>query len=157
MNEKALWEAFKNDKNAVLQQCPDINDLAAYIDNRLSDDEKKKMEEHLNNCPKCLESVLAIKQLQYDIPAHLEDISKAQALLVAKSTANEPTKRFPASWMAASVVFVLLSFGGYVAGKGTYMATDETLQAFLENDLQPIASVMGETTIPDFFELGEIQ
>lgn len=158
MNEKALWEQLKNDNKSSSSVCPDINELAAYIDGNLSDSEHESMEQHLNACPECLDMVLALNEMpNYEKDLNLQTISKAQALFEGKASPGSIYDRFPSSWLVASALFIFFSFGGFFAGQNTFESSQNALELLWDEDLQPLASSLDDSDTFEYFNFGELQ
>ncbi|MBL7202836.1 MAG: DUF4384 domain-containing protein [Desulfobacteraceae bacterium] len=69
---KQVFEKMRNDipQPAI---CPDDEILGAYIENRLSEKERDRTEEHLALCRKCTENIVAISEIETS-PPYTEEI-----------------------------------------------------------------------------------
>jgi hypothetical protein len=72
--------------------CPGDEDLAAYMDNRLSAREMTKIQEHMNQCPECratLAATLESRQIPVRKKPPQDWIDKAQALVPEQQATND--------------------------------------------------------------------
>ena len=154
MNEKDLWNRYKNSLSGDVSQCPDTNDLAAYIDGGLDPESRESIEAHLNRCPECLDAILEIGSLkqEFGLPASTDFPDDRRKIPIA----NNIPEKFTLLRFAASVVFLLLSVGGYVAGESVCETSEKTAVKFLENDLQPLAEIMDRSEKLFYFDTGVI-
>ncbi len=156
MNEKELWERFKSEsKPTNLSKCPDINDLAAYADGRLDSDERKKMEAHLSRCDPCLDMLLALKAMRESgTETRLQDVTRAMEMWDKAYGVRKKTDHPALIGIAASLLFLLVSFGGFKAGTQWVVSSESTLQSFLDEDLAPLSELLGDSPPLDFIEEG---
>jgi len=43
--------------------CPDVNDFAGYLDNKLDENDKNTVEQHMSKCPPCRNNMYEIRML----------------------------------------------------------------------------------------------
>lgn len=152
MNERELWEKYAGSEREA-GECPDIIDLAAYIDGTLSESEKERVERHLSRCPECLDAVLAMKRVESE-PLHLGDTAIARDVWKRMNGETKPgigrLRVSVALQVAASVLFLLIALGGYKAGMQTYVSTDVAASDPIGEEIDEMASLFDETW--DFFD-----
>jgi len=88
-------------------KCLDEKTLSSYLDERLSDAERKKIEEHIADCNICLGTLLVAYESQGSgkkCPAILKDKIKNRLGL------KQPKKRPELKWLFAGLFFFILSF-----------------------------------------------
>jgi len=88
-------------------RCLDEKTLSSYLDERLSDAERKSIEEHIADCNICLGTLLVAYESQDSgrrCPAILKDKIKSRLGL------KQPKKRPELKWLFASLFFFILSF-----------------------------------------------
>jgi len=144
MNDKALWEQFKTESETTIA-CPDILQLSAYMDKRLSQKEQKEIEAHLNQCEECLESTLSLFALQKE----KNEALPMSSILSAQKLVKEPIQVVNRPWtlkqgIAASLFFMIVSFAGYSTGKTTYNTNDLLVQTFLDEDITQFSTALDE-------------
>jgi len=87
--------------------CPDEKTLSSYLDESLSEAERRNVEGHVSNCNHCLDFLLvaydAQKKLQKCPPALKEKIRKRLGL-------KEKKKRPELKWLFAALFLFALSF-----------------------------------------------
>jgi len=88
-------------------RCLDERMLSSYLDEKLSDAERKKIEEHIADCNICLDMLLVAYESQgrsKKCPAILKDRIKNKLGL------RQPKKRPELKWFFAGLFFFALSF-----------------------------------------------
>jgi len=148
MTEKELWEQYDTERDPESgSACPDFNDLGAYIEGNLDDEEREKIEAHLNRCPECLDLVLALRE---DIVAEneplLRDLTLAENAWQEKKTRHKRSLAHSAWRIAAGIVFLLIARGGFETGMQTRVSADTASGFALEEDLDAIATVLNDKT-----------
>ncbi len=96
MDDKKLGQLLRAKKNAILSRgwrCPDETQLAGYVDARLSESEKNRLESHLAECDFCLGQVAALLRLE---GAPLEENVPPALLARAKDLVEAPVT--PSVW-----------------------------------------------------------
>ena len=156
MNEKELWERFKEESvPSEISECPDINDLAAYAEGRLEEREKEKMEAHLSRCEPCLDTLLALKALdKSEKHTHLQDVTHAIEIWDREYGIRKERGRTALFAIAASILFLIVSLGGFKAGTLRGVSSESGLQNFLDEDLAPISELLGDSQPLDFMDEG---
>ena len=156
MNEKELWERFKSEsKPTNISECPDINDLAAYAEGRLEGREREKMEAHLSRCDPCLDMLLALKAVrESEAETRLLDVTRAMKIWDQAYGVRKKTDHPALIGIAASLLFLLISFGGFKAGTQWVVSSESTLQSFLDEDMAPLSELLGDSQPLDFMEEG---
>jgi hypothetical protein len=89
-------------------------DLAAYLDGRLSADKKSELENHFSRCPACFDELVEIAEIMRGrdkIPAHF--LSQA---LEEKSGALRPALRLRLVFEVAAAVLVVVFIGYFFLG-----------------------------------------
>jgi len=158
MKEKELWETFKKGKEQTADTCPDILELAAYMDKQLDEKRREEVETHLNRCEECLENTLALFKVQQEIPRSIPLASaNAAHSLVGENKHPADRRRQFIQGAAASLLFLLASLSGYRFGTDTGAVTEYALQAFLDEDLASLSSAIdGESILFDTDFTGDI-
>jgi hypothetical protein len=143
MNEKELWQQFKDETEVITTCCPDILKLSAYMDNRLSKEEQERIEVHLNQCEECLESTLSLFEVQKEqnTPLPMSSVLSAQELIEAPLQITKSFWSLSQS-IAASLFFIMVSFTGYTAGEMTYETNDLVFQSILDEEMEQFATVL---------------
>ena len=88
-------------------KCLDDRMLSSYLDEKLSDAERKKIEEHIADCDICLDMLLVAYESQgrnKKCPAILKDRIKNKLGL------KQPKKKPELKWLFAGLFFFALSF-----------------------------------------------
>lgn len=101
---------MKDAKNILEKtECPSIDVLYNYVENKLSHKEKHQLEAHLNDCPFCNEALEGIASVDKD--------SFKKSIEVINKNIDEQTKKtisYQQFAVAASVVFLMFLGGLYV-------------------------------------------
>jgi anti-sigma factor RsiW len=148
MNEREIWKKYARKREEEAGACPDIVDLAAYIDGTLAEEERERIERHLSRCPACLDAVLAMKNLETG-PLRLDDTLRAQKVWEACVAPERTPKRMYgtpiALRVAASVLFLLIALGGYRAGVQTCVSADLTASDPIAEEMDEMAGLFDES------------
>jgi anti-sigma factor RsiW len=104
------------------ESCPSQMELAGYLDNRLADVDRRRLEDHLAICDECLEMVCEARTLldvtgTPDVPASVA--AQAKALRRPSPTTRQHQHgplRFVGEWGLAAAAAIVLCFLSYQAG-----------------------------------------
>ena len=131
--ERRLWERYSASHKPRRGPCPDAAELAAYIDGRASPRQVEHIEEHLLACPQCLQAVCEARELLSAEAAAFvpPEVTAAAKALVSPPAQRAKTRRARISllwrvgrWAAAAAAALILGYGGFRAGQGTYRQRD---------------------------------
>lgn len=142
MNDKALWQQFQKTAETTTP-CLDLLQLSAYMDKRLDKKETEEIETHLNHCDECLESMLAL----FEAKKASNDVLPMSTVISAQELVEDPVQVSHKQWnigqaFAASLLFGLIAFGGYITGKSTYETNDLAVQIVLDEDIQQFSNAL---------------
>ncbi|MDR6879411.1 anti-sigma factor [Bacillus sp. 3255] len=122
--------------------------IAAYMDNELTDKERKQVEKHLGHCPQCsalLDDLLAIQNQVHkafqaiEVPHSLED--KVIAQLNLETSPSRATLRV---WILAPFLCVLGLFAISVVVTGAFLLNlSSILFKFMFNLIYATSSILG--------------
>jgi len=151
-----LWLQFLRGRSAPETACPDETVLAAYVDDRVGEEERAAVERHLCDCDRCraavMETRLAIGESAGPLPSGLERRAKA---LVGDRVAAAPVPvagrvlKFPGwavvNWAAAAAACLVVSYCGYALGQRTARDREQIERKTVDSMLP--GSVLRETLI----------
>jgi len=155
-DEKKLWSRFSRSRSVPDAACPDETVLAAYLDDRVGEEERAAVERHLCDCDRCRTAVMetcpAIGEPAGPLPSGLERKAKA---LVRDNAAAAPVPvpgrvlRFPGwavvNWAAAAAACLVVSCCGYALGQRTARDREQIERKTVDSMLP--GSVLRETLI----------
>ena len=130
--ERRLWKRYSASHRPRPGPCPDAVELAAYIDGRASPRQVEHIEEHLLACPDCLQAVREARELTSAevttfVPPEVIAAAKAALASPAERAGQRPGKYLRAAlvwrigrWAAAAAAALIISYGGFRIGQGTY-------------------------------------
>jgi len=137
---RALWERYRGGGPAHPRSpCLEPNALAAYIDGRLPDDARPRLEAHLACCPSCREQLGEARAILAadTLPVPPDTVAAAKALVTpgaCHAGILPRLRREVAWWAAAAAIAAAASFAGYRIGRHA-------------PDLDPSAIVRSENTL----------
>ena len=99
--------------------CPDLNDLAAFLEERAS----AAVEEHVAACPACAGQLRELEELRHALPAPVP------AALEKRARSLVPGRRrwVAPAWAALAAVAVALSYASYRLGEEAFFAAEVSL------------------------------
>ncbi|MHC4414667.1 MAG: zf-HC2 domain-containing protein [Planctomycetota bacterium] len=137
--EHELWRLYSAAAPPVTGECPSLIDLAAYIDRRASESQRRAIEAHLAQCSGCLKAVGEIGLRPADrhdpsAPAPPSVIESAKALVPGPACARHsyrfrlPDTGWPAMarWSATAAASIAICFVGYQAGSRSLAPQEST-------------------------------
>ncbi|MEN8152507.1 MAG: zf-HC2 domain-containing protein [Acidobacteriota bacterium] len=99
-----------NNKNLDCKKIEEL--LSGFIENDLSPDERRNVEQHLASCSKCSEKEENILHLRSVLPELTTDIPffmKNRLYYIAEAEEHEPDKQWPyIKWVAAAIGTIIL-------------------------------------------------
>lgn len=133
---RAAWLTEEPERRA-----PDPNELAAYLDGRLSEEAQDRLERFLALSPEALDIVLTAREAEIVGPASTDFVRRAQGLVGPRTSSGWHAwlDRLTAgwadwwprtAWVGATAAVVLACFAGFELGREGYqnLAAAETLQ-----------------------------
>lgn len=103
------------------QPCPDALELAAFLDDRLSDEARGALEAHLAECPACREAVSDVRAFPADPDDAPPEVVRAARALVGERL----VLRRVGGWGLAAAASIGVCFIGFRIGVGTVAAPRE--------------------------------
>src|SRR6185295_1048566 len=104
-----MMTASSTDTRQAMDGCPPLEDIAAFLDGRLSAKERERMTEHLARCESCYEIFAGAVHFQEDSSA--EDI-KRRDVIPFPLTGRAP--RRISRWAALAASFLLVAALGFM-------------------------------------------
>jgi len=86
-------------------ECPTYDQLADYLDEQLSEDERLQVEEHLQSCPLCVQEVQALKEWRKTVPEQLPAPSPQKSW--KQRLATLLTNRWLIAWEGVALVVLV--------------------------------------------------
>ncbi len=136
-NDKNIWKRFKSTTSEGNETtCPNTNDLAFYLEGKASEDEVQAIENHLAQCPACMNELTELRILlkeESKTPTR-EIIENAKNLVSVPIIKNQPIIIKHPVWLnstyfnmknntgyaAAAVILIFFSVLGIKLGKDTF-------------------------------------
>ncbi|NOZ22618.1 MAG: hypothetical protein GXP25_16195 [Planctomycetes bacterium] len=115
--ERKLVARFHQGRQ-VARECPDLSDLAAYVDGNTNADETACIEAHLADCRECRRAVIETREIITE-PTRVAPKTVLDAAMVLTVLR---LRRWPivARWTAAVAASFLIGLAGLLAGSSVY-------------------------------------
>lgn len=120
-NDEQIYYSYLKRETVDRGDCPEPADLAAYIDNRCTAQEKQAIEEHLVDCALCLiaisETRLLVGSVFEAAPEQVIESAKSLVKPMAIEARNLRRMRLALKPLAAAAVLGICALG-YITGVG---------------------------------------
>lgn len=149
MNGETLWRRHTDEQTGGEQTCPDLLDLAGYIDGKVSPSQRDAIEQHLSRCNTCLEHVMALRIREAEPVSSLDKktVLTAKAHITPRTRpVNNPLWR-PVQQIAAGLLLVVVSLAGYRLGTTTCETNEQVLQVLLNEEIAPLSTLFERTPV----------
>lgn len=134
--EQLLWKEYRKAvPEAERIGCPEPNDLAAYLAGRASPEEIRSIEDHLAQCPSCLDAFLELRSLsRQELRPVPPGLGKQIRNLIKYDRPMESRRLFitylrrAGGWAVAAGLVAAAGIGGFRLGRETVIGQKEAVE-----------------------------
>ena len=125
-SDRLLWERYLAsgaDRSHAGNACPDVNEFAAFLEDRPGNSEREAFLTHLAYCAPCRSRVLELGQILEDQPDRASNATVA--LRPFGSGRFGKAVKTAVSWAAAVLLAVVAGYSGFSLGADTYAVKEK--------------------------------